>query len=179
MMGKMKLFTLRYWPSTYISLLFLAVLTGCGLPSDQALLSRFQQDQAELEELAEMINISTETFYNGDINYVGVASDNVESYLEGQSGYVRLAKDAGVNGFGLQSLGGAEVHIFFPLASVLTLWNFGEEKGFAYLQETPPVGELDFIVPNTDQAEYLNLSETHYFFRHVEGNWYLYKEVVQ
>ena len=94
-------------------LLMSGLLSGCGLPSEQALIKQFERDQDTLEELTKVIYAGVNHVSHGDVARVNAVE--VRAYLEGQGVYKKLLAKSAILGFRLRRQNEDEVAVFLSV----------------------------------------------------------------
>jgi hypothetical protein len=149
----------------------IALLAGCtSLPSERALLERFETQRESFEELVAVLD--------------GLAlkpreRDERNRYKQDPD-YQRLAAQLGVLELSIAPAKNSEGNnYFFRVSDVQTgLTMIMVDRGFAYYVE-PPSPPFHFIVPSLDKFGPRHLSTTYYVFQPIDHNWYLYERNVQ
>ena len=157
----------------------LLLLVACGsLPKDDVLLRHFNEHSGELDQLVKVVSQSSEVL--SEAGRWPVPPGKIVSHAEEQIGFEALEKAVGSHNIGIRDYEKIpnQPEIFFEFGDKqdLTGWT---TKGIAHLSAPPVSSELDFIVSSLDGPNVLRESEVHYFFRPINGNWYLYKQVVR
>ena len=164
--------------------LFLITLTVYNrFPSDAAVDEHFREHEAEFEELVLLI----ESAYRGVGSLHSFRS--YVDYLEAQPRYIELMAAIGASrSFVTEDFyysSKAERRLRDPsstaISFVLDTLNppygegfWGEEKGIVFFPVAPSFSDPHILVPDTAKAE-MTYTDYLMFYRHIEGNWYVYR----
>lgn len=167
-------------------LLLLATLTSCSsLPSDAAVETQFYRHQAEFKELATLI----ESAYRR----VGHSyhADGYLAYLRTQPRYTDLLEAVGASsGFArITSTYSSEADRHLPdpnpyavsfklaEAGLFRTGYFGESKGVILFLTAPSFDRTNILVTNTARGDKVAGSDETNFYRQIEGDWYIYRDI--
>lgn len=176
----------KRWRLLLLLLLWALPLTGCSnLPSDATVEKHFYRHKAEFEELATLI----ESAYRS----VGrpYHADGYAAYLRTQPRYIDLLETVGASSgvaritstYSLE----AERHlpdpnpyaVSFKLAEAgfFRAGLFGESKGIILFLIVPSFDGTNILITNTAKGDKVRGSDETNFYRHIEGGWYIYRDI--
>ena len=137
------------------------------------LLRHFERNRADFNRFSKTVYPVIKKYYRGDKLYLPLPE--VVHRVEAQPGYSRFMRKFGISNFSFWRIDNEHTGFFL---TVDTTYFYTYKKGYAYLP-VPPTDDLSSVVVNIDEVEIEALSETHRYFKHIEGNWYLFLVIVQ
>jgi hypothetical protein len=158
-----------YSRSAILSLGLIVLTNGCSSkhPSDQSLLTNFQNHRTEFDQLLQTFladkglgRVAYDFTRPENPQTIGISPDRLQQY---RKLFGRLGLSEGIEGYDEKDL------VWFH-ASAQGLSVTGSGKGYAYLTKPPPL-----VVDSLDNY-WSKDGKSFTAFRHIEGNWYLYLE---
>jgi hypothetical protein len=174
------------WRILLHPLLLALSLTSCSnLPSDATVEKHFYRHQVEFEELATLI----ESAYRS----IGrpYHADSYAAYLRTQPRYIDLLEAIGASS-GVARITStysseADRHlpdpnpyaISFELAEAgfFRAGLFGESKGIILFLTPPSFDRTNILITNTAKGDKVAGSDETNFYRQIEGDWYIYRDI--